>query len=98
GLWWLGRGGRWFGWLLILAAVAGPIWLLRPRPPEASAAEAPLPAEPFSEARLSQLRAANTPVFLYFTADWCLTCKVNERGALASTEVAAHFSQRGIKV
>jgi DsbC/DsbD-like thiol-disulfide interchange protein/cytochrome c biogenesis protein CcdA len=98
GLWWIGRGGRWFAWALLLIAVAGPIWLIRPLPPEARAAESPLPAEPFSEARLAQLRAANTPVFLYFTADWCLTCKVNERGALASADVAAHFSQRGIKV
>lgn len=98
GLWWLGRGGRWFAWALLLVAVAGPIWLIRPLPAEARAAESPLPAEAFSEARLAQLRAANTPVFLYFTADWCLTCKVNERGALASADVAAHFSQRGIKV
>lgn len=97
-LWWIGRGGRWLPRLLLLAAIAGPIWLLRPLPPEARAAEAPLPAEPFSEARLASLRTANTPVFLYFTADWCLTCKVNERGALASTEVAEHFRARGIKV
>ncbi len=97
-LWWLGRGGRWFARALLLAAIAGPIWLLRPLPPEARAAESPLPAEPFSEARLSQLRAANTPVFVYFTADWCLTCKVNERGALAATEVAEHFRARGIRV
>jgi thiol:disulfide interchange protein len=97
-LWWIGRGGRWFAWALLLVAVAGPPWLLRPLPPEVRAAESPLPAEPFSEARLASLRAANTPVFLYFTADWCLTCKVNERGALASAEVADHFRQRGIKV
>jgi thiol:disulfide interchange protein len=97
-LWWIGRGGRWFAWALLLAAVAGPVWLLRPLPPEARAAEGPLPAEPFSEARLAQLRAAGTPVFVYFTADWCLTCKVNERGAMASADVAAAFRARGIKV
>jgi thiol:disulfide interchange protein/DsbC/DsbD-like thiol-disulfide interchange protein len=98
GLWWLGRGGRWFAWALILLAVAGPVWLLRPLSAEARATESPLPAEPFSAARLQQLRAASTPVFLYFTADWCLTCKVNERGALAAADVAEHFRQRGIKV
>ena len=97
-LWSLGRGGRLLAWALILAAVAGPMWLLRPVSPEARAAEGPLPAEPFSEARLAALRQANTPVFLYFTADWCLTCKVNERGAMASAEVAAHFRSRGIRV
>jgi thiol:disulfide interchange protein len=98
GLWWIGRGGRWFAWALLVAALAVPLLLIRPLPPEARAAESPLPAEPFSEARLAALRQANTPVFVYFTADWCLTCKVNERGALASTEVAEHFRARGIKV
>ena len=67
--------------MLILASAAP----LAAGPVQAAAApaESPLPAEPFSEARLAQLRAAGTPVFVYFTADWCLTCKVNERGALA---------------
>jgi thiol:disulfide interchange protein len=37
----------------------------------------------FSEARLAAAIAARKPVFLYFTADWCLTCKVNERAAIA---------------
>jgi hypothetical protein len=38
------------------------------------------------------------PVFLYFTADWCITCKVNESGALASAQVASAFSARGVRV
>mgnify|MGYP003693594841 CR=1 FL=1 len=57
-----------------------------------------LAAEPFSETRLAWLRAEGTPVFLYFTADWCLTCKVNERAALDQAEVAAAFHARGIRV
>jgi thiol:disulfide interchange protein len=97
-LWWLGRGARWFAWVLILLAVAGPLLLVRAEPTVAAQAESPLPSEPFSEARLAQLRAAGTPVFVYFTADWCLTCKVNERGALASVEVADAFRARGIRV
>jgi cytochrome c biogenesis protein CcdA len=95
GLWWLGRGGRWLAGLLILASAA-PLLLIRQGPP--APLESPLPAEPFSEARLAALRAAGTPVFVYFTADWCLTCKVNERGALASAEVADAFRSRGIRV
>jgi len=95
GLWALGRGGRWLAALLILASAA-PLLLIRPGAP--APLESPLPAEPFSETRLSELRAAGTPAFVYFTADWCLTCKVNERGALAQEEVAAHFRARNIKV
>ncbi|HVQ06905.1 MAG TPA: protein-disulfide reductase DsbD domain-containing protein [Allosphingosinicella sp.] len=98
GLWWVGRGGGLLAWALILFAAIGPMLAVRATPPEQRALESPLPAEPFSEARLAQYRAAGTPVFLYFTADWCLTCKVNERGALASAAVAEHFRARGVKV
>jgi thiol:disulfide interchange protein len=96
-LWWLGRGGRWFAWAALILAIAVPVILL-PTDAPAAQAEGPLPAAPFSEARLAALRAAGTPVFVYFTADWCLTCKVNERGAMASAEVAAAFRARGIQV
>ncbi|MES2054747.1 MAG: thioredoxin family protein [Pseudomonadota bacterium] len=46
--------------------------------------------EAFSEKRLAALRAEGRPVFAYFTADWCLTCKVNEAAAIdvASTRDA----------
>ncbi len=35
--------------------------------------------EVFSSKRLDALRAAGTPVFVDMTADWCITCKVNEK-------------------
>lgn len=41
--------------------------------------------EAFSSERLEQLRAAGTPVFVDMTADWCITCKVNEK-AVFQTE------------
>jgi len=41
-----------------------------------------LDSQPFSEAALAQAREEGRPVFLYFTADWCVTCKVNEGIAL----------------
>ena len=40
------------------------------------------PGEPFTAARLAELRAEKKPVFINMTADWCITCKVNERVAL----------------
>ncbi len=57
-----------------------------------------LGAVAFSEQKLADLRAANKPVFLYFTADWCLTCKVNEKAAIERDEVAALFKQKGVTV
>ncbi|MEM6683068.1 MAG: protein-disulfide reductase DsbD domain-containing protein [Pseudomonadota bacterium] len=55
-------------------------------------------AETFSEARLAELMRADTPVFVYFTADWCITCKANERLALNTSDVQAAFKASGIKV
>jgi thiol:disulfide interchange protein/DsbC/DsbD-like thiol-disulfide interchange protein len=56
----------------------------------------PIPWEPYTPDRLADLRARRVPVFLNFTADWCITCLVNERVALRSPEVAAGFADRGV--
>lgn len=52
--------------------------------------------EPWSEARVAQLRAEGRPVFIDFTAAWCLTCKVNERVAFSSAEVRQIAKERNI--
>jgi thiol:disulfide interchange protein DsbD len=52
--------------------------------------------EPFSPRRLGELRAQGVPVFVNFTAAWCITCLVNERVALRSPEVAAAFGRKGV--
>ena len=43
--------------------------------------------EPFSAARLAELRAAGKPVFINMTADWCITCLANEQTSLGSDAV-----------
>lgn len=43
--------------------------------------------EEYSPAKLAQLRADGVPVFIDLTADWCLTCKFNERVALNTEDV-----------
>jgi DsbC/DsbD-like thiol-disulfide interchange protein/cytochrome c biogenesis protein CcdA len=55
-------------------------------------------AMPFSETALAAARAAHRPVFAYFTADWCLTCKVNENVAIETTATANAFKQAGVVV
>ena len=52
----------------------------------------------YSVAALDELRAEQTPVFAYFTADWCITCKVNEGVALKSDSVQDFFSREGVQV
>ncbi len=108
-LWWFGGGqmkGLSRGALTsaaMVAAIAGGIIAL---PGEAamdsqklaSASDATLPSEPFSEKRLSELRAAGRPVFAYFTADWCITCKANEAAAIQRTETADAFAMAKVAV
>jgi thiol:disulfide interchange protein len=36
----------------------------------------------WSEPNVAAARAAGRPVFVYFTADWCLSCKVNEASTI----------------
>jgi DsbC/DsbD-like thiol-disulfide interchange protein/cytochrome c biogenesis protein CcdA len=55
-------------------------------------------AVPFSEARLAQARAAGKPVFVWMTADWCITCKVNEQAAIEREATAAAFRRAGVVV
>jgi DsbC/DsbD-like thiol-disulfide interchange protein/cytochrome c biogenesis protein CcdA len=55
-------------------------------------------AEPWSEARVASYAGQGKPVFVYFTADWCLTCKVNEAAAIDRDEVRDAFRAAGVKV
>lgn len=52
--------------------------------------------ETYSPQRLAELRASGTPVFINLTADWCITCLVNERVALGSERLAELMRERGI--
>jgi len=47
--------------------------------------------EKYSPTRLSELRTQNKPVFINFTAAWCVTCQVNDRLVFRSQEIANRF-------
>jgi thiol:disulfide interchange protein DsbD len=55
-----------------------------------------MPWVPFSEAELQRLLAEGKPVFVDFTADWCITCKFNMRTAIDTKAVRAAFEKLGI--
>ncbi|MFD1103515.1 protein-disulfide reductase DsbD family protein [Sphingobium olei] len=101
-LWWLGgrqRAGRPGGWIALIAALAvlgGAVSALPTSAPAAS--ENAAEAVHFDVAKLASLRAANKPVFLYFTADWCLTCKANEAAAIDRAETRDAFRKAGVTV
>ena len=52
--------------------------------------------ERFSRERMSQAAAEGKPVFVDFTAAWCITCLVNERVALETPAVRRAFEQAGV--
>ena len=52
--------------------------------------------ENYSDAKLSALRAADRAVFVNLSADWCVTCLVNERVALSSDAFYATLDAREI--
>jgi len=52
--------------------------------------------ERFSRARMAEAVAAGKPVFVDFTAAWCITCLVNERVALETPASRRAFEQAGV--
>jgi DsbC/DsbD-like thiol-disulfide interchange protein/cytochrome c biogenesis protein CcdA len=64
----------------------------------AAASESVLGAQAFSADALAKARGEGKPVFVYFTADWCLTCKVNERVAIERESTRAAFEKAGVTV
>jgi thiol:disulfide interchange protein DsbD len=65
-----------------LLAAASFAFALQQAQPSTAAVSADKNYEAFSRARLDELRAQGTPVFVDMTADWCITCKVNEKAVL----------------
>jgi thiol:disulfide interchange protein DsbD len=53
--------------------------------------------EPYSSSRLDALREEGRPVFIDFTAAWCLSCQVNERVAFSSSDVQQRFTDLGVQ-
>ena len=91
-----GKSAALFGASLLAASLAAVA--LTPASLLATQKPASVSGEPFSETKLAALRAQGTPVFLYFTADWCLTCKVNEKAAIEREEVTRAFDKAGVVV
>lgn len=55
-----------------------------------------MPWEPFSEARMVELRSQGKPMLIDFTADWCGVCKANELWALNRKPTVEFVRKHGI--
>ncbi len=88
------RWGR--GWMaagaVAIALTAAFTW----RPLLGMEQQTELVSEPWSVARVNELRGEGRGVFVNFTAAWCVTCKVNEAAALSQPSVAQAFAQQNV--
>ncbi len=100
-----GGGARAFGMAALVAlaaaiAVALPLATLDAKSADATPAATTSGAEggwqPFSPASVASLSAAGRPVFVDFTAAWCVTCQVNKRMTLQRDAVRGAFAQHGV--
>jgi thiol:disulfide interchange protein len=101
GLWWWGRLGlrtaplaRALAVLLIVLGSVG-LWAVYALPAAPSPAVAEQGVEAYSAAALAKHRSEGRIVFVNMTADWCVTCKANEKRVLATPEFAEALQTSG---
>jgi thiol:disulfide interchange protein DsbD len=85
-----------------LASAAVIVWpLLRGgdlEAPSAVTSAASGPWQPFTPTTVADLGSGGRPVFIDFTAAWCVTCQVNKRLVLNTTDVRDAFARRGVEL
>jgi thiol:disulfide interchange protein len=100
------RGARGFRWVALLAAglalyavfaaTRAPLQAAAVADSGASASASQRAWEPWSAQRVAQLQAQGTPVFIDFTAAWCVTCQANKQLVLNRASVEQAFDLAGV--
>ncbi len=88
------------GGVLTVLAFLACVWPSYAEVPAAGAeagsdATAAIPYEAWSPDKVAAAQAAGKPVFVNFTAAWCVTCQVNEKVAFSTPQAAAAFKRSG---
>jgi thiol:disulfide interchange protein DsbD len=89
---------RGFGALAALLMAAALFWAAPSLRQEAAATPTTTAEawQPWSAERVAQARAEGRPVFVDFTAAWCVTCQFNKRSTLADRAVKSAFAERRV--
>lgn len=102
-LWWFERNRehsrlrRWSLVVLLLVIAAWPLRFVAGLDASAVSSRSTTAdiGEVYSDMRLAELQAEKRPVFVNMTADWCATCKVNERLVFSGDDFAAALKSSG---
>lgn len=94
------RAARGFAWLLAAALAWGAMNFAQElETPATGAVESNTTTsngnavwQPWSEAAVAQSLAQGRPVFVDFTAAWCVTCQINKKSTLSNNEVLTDFA------
>ncbi len=93
-LWWMEHArakarplGRVLAIIVLLVSLV-PIWMIARLDPPAHAASESDSAIAYSSSKLAALRNDGRTVFVNMTADWCVTCKANEKAVLGTDHFA----------
>lgn len=92
-------------WIFATILIATNLWLVwaigpniiqTPETPTATGSASAGAWQPWSAQRVSELTAAGQPVFVDFTAAWCVTCQYNKRTTLSDGGVQADFALHNV--
>jgi thiol:disulfide interchange protein DsbD len=89
---------RGLGGLALVLAAAVLVWALPSLRQEAVTRDTALDGrwQPWSSERVDQALAEGRPVFVDFTAAWCVTCQVNKRTTLDRADTLAAFDAKRV--
>jgi len=83
-----------------LASLALLAWAWGPNitklPPQQVAATDASGWQPWEPGRVEQVLASNRPVFVDFTAAWCVTCQYNKKTVLGREDILADFAAKKV--
>jgi len=82
------------GWVLLLAGILIAVSGTTMKPSEASDSHGSW--KRFSDAAVEEAIRAGQPVFIDFTAAWCLTCQINKKLVLDRSEMQEYLKEKGV--